>query len=90
LNLTEHDVPLAQVIRIFRVQHLAAIHAFRPHLSFRRNHRFDKAKQEYDQCCESAEPDNIIMQFASEKTEYAQANRKRMIAAIHRLISYAK
>ena len=90
LNLTEHDVPLAQAVHTFRFQHLAAIQAFRLHLGYFRRRGFDKARQEYDRCCTLAEPDSVIMQFASEKTEHAQENRKRMISTIQCLISYAK
>ena len=89
-NLTESNVPSAQVVNVFRVKHLAAIQGFRDSVPRLYRSGFDKATEHYRQCCDKCLETGIFAVAASESTEYAKENRKALLDSIHRLLTYAK
>lgn len=89
LNLTEIDVPSAQVVNAFRLQHLNAIQEFRGRVPLFRRLGFSKAEESYRQCCAKCLESGVFSIAASESTAYAVANRKALLESIYRLLSYA-
>ena len=90
LNLTDSDIPSAQVVNVFRVKHLAAIQVFRDSVPWLYRSGFDKATKHYRQCCDKCLETGIFAIANSESTEYAKENRKALLDSIHRLLKYAK
>ncbi len=90
LSLEQGNIPSAGIVSVSRIQHLAAITAFRPYVPSLRCSNFDKASERYQQCCAACMEGGVFALAASETTEYAKANRERLLASIEHLLSYAK
>lgn len=88
-NLTEIDIPSSEVVNVFRVQHLAAIKSFRYFIPWHNRQTFDKATENYRQCCDKCLEGGIFNIAASESTDYAKANRKVLLDSIYDLLSYS-
>lgn len=91
LNLRENpDCPLAQIAQSAHPRHLAAITRFRPYIHVWSRRSFERSVDQYKEA-----HNNSICQgsplalAASEKTDFARANRNCYSEAIHRLLSYA-
>jgi hypothetical protein len=91
LNLRENsDCPLAQIAQSFHAQHLSAITKFRPFIQVWSRNNFERSVIQYKEAHNNAiGQGSPFMLAASEKTDYARANRKHYRAAIDRLLSYA-
>jgi hypothetical protein len=91
LNLRENrDCPLAQIAQNFHAQHLSAITKFRPFIQVWNRNNFERSVVRYEETHNNATGEgSVFMLAASEKTDFAIANREHYRAAIDRLLSYA-
>jgi hypothetical protein len=92
LNLERYvEVTSGQVAYEFRVQHLAAIERYVPFLPWYKQPFFRRAARIYGEASEHCAPKGqVLAVFASEQTQVAEANRRMLLRAIQRLLSYAK
>lgn len=91
LNLRENrDCPLAQIAQSFHNQHLSAITKFRPFIEVWSRNNFERSVVGYNKAYDNATLQGSPFALAaSEKTDFAIANRKEYSEAINRLLSYA-
>lgn len=91
LNLKENpDCPLAQIAQSVHPQHLAAITKFRAFVHVWSRKSFEQSVDQYKDAHNKATCGGSPLTLAaSEKTDFARANRKSYGEAINRLLSYA-
>ena len=92
LNLERYpEVTSGQVAYEVRVQHLAGIDRYVPFLPWYKQPFFRRAARLYIETSEHCAPKGqVLALFASEQTLVAEGNRRTLLSAIQRLLSYAK
>lgn len=89
LNIENAEHPVSEMLRVFFLEHKAAMLKFRPFLRGKRRKDFDKTWQEYLNYYNQNYNSSVYAQFASAKTTFEEEKRKELLKHINNLLRFA-